>query len=417
MAIGTRSTSGSATKRLPPCSVGKARQIREPERLEPCEQDGDSLDALIRKLYDAVLQEESWPSFLEGLARAVRADAVALVAATTDGTVLREVTFDLGTDPSARRDYLDYYADLDPWARAGALDEPVGAVAVSERFVSESSLARTEFYNDYYRPNGWHHGFGAKLFEDAEGMAAVVTGHRHKRRGAFSPEDERLLARLVPHLRRALRMRHELEAVSAEREAGAQLLDRVSVGTILVDERGRVVRTNRIADDILARCDGLASRPDGLEAAVPQQTVALRRAIAEAAATSRGEGLGAGGRFRISRPSGRSPYLLEVSPIERGAEIWGSGRSLAAILLTDGNGGIQPDERALQTFYELTPAEAELTALLARGLSLDEAADHRGVSRNTARGQLKRIFAKTGTKRQAELVRMVLQGPAGFAKR
>ena len=45
------------------------------------------------------------------------------------------------------------------------------------------------------------------------------------------------------------------------------------------------------------------------------------------------------------------------------------------------------------------------------------AAERRGVSRNTARGQLKRIFAKTGTNRQAELVRMVLQGPAGYARR
>jgi DNA-binding CsgD family transcriptional regulator len=53
--------------------------------------------------------------------------------------------------------------------------------------------------------------------------------------------------------------------------------------------------------------------------------------------------------------------------------------------------------------------------LLSRGLSLEQAADQRGVSLNTARGQLKRIFSKTQTNRQAELVRLVLQGPAGFS--
>ena len=108
---------------------------------------------------------------------------------------------------------------------------------------------------------------------------------------------------------------------------------------------------------------------------------------------------------------------MEVSPLDRDAAIWGAQGTLAAILVTDGNGGAQPDTEALRTFYGLTPAEAELTALLSRGLSLDEAADRRGVSRNTARGQLKRIFAKTRTNRQAELVRMVLQGPAGFSRR
>ena len=49
---------------------------------------------------------------------------------------------------------------------------------------------------------------------------------------------------------------------------------------------------------------------------------------------------------------------------------------------------------------------------IAQGRSLDEAAKDRGVTRNTARTQLKQVFAKTGTKRQGELVRLVLSGVA-----
>lgn len=418
MATGTQPTTGTAAKRSLPCSVRETRRAPEPGPREP---QGDPLDPLVRRLYDTVLGEESWRSFLESLARALRADAIALVAASADGAVMREIGFDPGGDASARRGYLDCYAALDPWARTGAVEVAVGRVAVGTDFFDEAGRVRTggvdddDWHGDLR--DGRHHRFGARLFEDSEDIAAAITGHRRKRAGAFGEREIGLLSRLVPHLRRALRMRHELESVEAEREASAWLLERVSVGTILVDEQGRVVRSNRVADEILARRDGLVARTAGLEASTRRQTAALRKAIADAAATSRGGNRGAGERFRIARPSGGRPYLVEVSPVGRRAQIGGATRGLAAILLTDGNGGGEPDQQALQSFYELTPAEAELTALLARGLCLDEAADHRRVSRNTARGQLKRIFAKTGARRQAELVRMVLQGPAGFTRR
>ena len=64
----------------------------------------------------------------------------------------------------------------------------------------------------------------------------------------------------------------------------------------------------------------------------------------------------------------------------------------------------------LETVYSLTPAEADLVRLLAGGHSLEAAAELRGVTMNTVRTQLKQVFAKTDTKRQAELVRLVLTG-------
>ncbi len=375
---------------------------------------GDPIDALIGRLYQAAIEPEAWAVFLDELARVVRADTMALLATDTAGRALHDLTFAVGTDQKADRDYRDYFFGLDPWAKAGVLEVPVGSVGPSEQFVPESELTRTEFYHDYYRPNGWHHGFGAKLFEDGEGMVGSVTGHRGRQAGPFGPEELQTLSRLVPHLRRALRVRGELEAAAAERDASEQLLERVSIGTLLVDGDGQIVFANRIAEGLLAARDGLSSGPHGLEAASSQQTAELRRAIAGAAETSQGRGHSAGGRFRVARPSGRQPYLVEVTPIQRGAALWGSSRSLAAVLVTDGNGSTQPDVDALRSFYRLTPAEAELAALLAQGMSLADAADVRGVSRNTARGQLKRIFSKTGTNRQAELVRLIVQGPAGF---
>ena len=57
----------------------------------------------------------------------------------------------------------------------------------------------------------------------------------------------------------------------------------------------------------------------------------------------------------------------------------------------------------------LTAAEARLTAKLAQGLALADAAVELGISSHTARTQLKSIFAKTGARRQSELVGMLTE--------
>jgi DNA-binding CsgD family transcriptional regulator len=65
--------------------------------------------------------------------------------------------------------------------------------------------------------------------------------------------------------------------------------------------------------------------------------------------------------------------------------------------------------------FELTPAEANLALLLARGLTLAEVSEAQNISPHTARAQLKSIFAKTGVSRQAELVRLILKSVASLA--
>jgi DNA-binding CsgD family transcriptional regulator len=57
----------------------------------------------------------------------------------------------------------------------------------------------------------------------------------------------------------------------------------------------------------------------------------------------------------------------------------------------------------------LTPSETRLAALLARGLSIETAAMELRIARQTARNQLKSVFAKTGVHRQSELVSLIAQ--------
>jgi DNA-binding CsgD family transcriptional regulator len=73
---------------------------------------------------------------------------------------------------------------------------------------------------------------------------------------------------------------------------------------------------------------------------------------------------------------------------------------------------IDPDERtaldtrALRQLFRLTPAEIQLSIALVNGKSVEEYADEAAISLNTARTHAKRIYSKTGVRRQSELVRI-----------
>ena len=67
--------------------------------------------------------------------------------------------------------------------------------------------------------------------------------------------------------------------------------------------------------------------------------------------------------------------------------------------------------------FGLTKTEAKLTLAIVNGMTATEYSEQHGVSINTAYSQIKDVLAKTGTRRQAELVKLVLEHSPGLEKR
>ena len=84
------------------------------------------------------------------------------------------------------------------------------------------------------------------------------------------------------------------------------------------------------------------------------------------------------------------------------------------LLVSDPDLAVNPAANMLASLYKLSPAEAQLAAALASGANVTDYAEVRELSLNTVRTQLNQILAKTGTHRQAELVKLILTGPAIF---
>ncbi|HJS87728.1 MAG TPA: helix-turn-helix transcriptional regulator [Acetobacteraceae bacterium] len=195
-------------------------------------------------------------------------------------------------------------------------------------------------------------------------------------------------------------------------ESALEALDRMSRGALIVDAEARLAHANRAAQVMLSRADGLGIEWDGgarrLRAANQEQTLTLRRLIWQAAMPRHDATFNGGGVLRLASETG-ALLLASVSPLRAGLA-WNATRHPAAlVLLSAPDQDTAPAPEHLRALFGLTPAEAAVAGRIMRGDGIKAAARALGIAPNTVRTHLSRIFEKTETHRQAELVRLLQQ--------
>lgn len=369
---------------------------------------GESHEELVEGIYAAALEPAQWPDLLLRIARAVDSPgAVFQVQAAATGEMLFIATG--GFDESALVDYARHYAGLDPRVGLG-LKMPVGEIFSVEDHLDVAAFRRSEIYNDFLRPLGLGATLGGIVHADREIFVAPSV-QRPIRPPGFSEKERRRFAALAPHLARAARIGQELGAAAVARHALVAALDRLPRGVLLLDRRLGVRFANGYAEEVLAVGDGLRLDRGALVAARPAETAALRQLVAGAGSPGNREPAAAGGYLTLSRPSLRRRLELLVSPVTPELASIAAGRAVAVVFLVDPDRRLELPHEALRQLYGLTPSEARLATALAEGIGLPEAAEQLGITHETAKSTLRVVFAKTGTRRQAELVRLLLAGP------
>jgi DNA-binding CsgD family transcriptional regulator len=116
----------------------------------------------------------------------------------------------------------------------------------------------------------------------------------------------------------------------------------------------------------------------------------------------------------ISRGSKKPPLHIFVSPLHSRSANYGHDLPIAVIFLFE---TINDSERigdVIRTLYNLSPTESKIAAMLVFNPHLEEVAQAMGITYNTARTHLKRIYLKTGTNRLSALVHRIMTGPVGI---
>jgi len=363
---------------------------------------------LVEEIYAAALEPARWPGVLVAIAGAVNSPgAVLQVQSRATGAVLFAAAG--GIEEAALDEYTRRWAAQDPRLAVG-LPGRVGETLSAEEHLDLAGFRRSAIYNEFLAPLELGATLGAIVHADREIFVAAAA-QRALRPPGFDAEEKRSFAALVPHLARATKIGHELGAAAAARRSFCATLDYLPRGVLLVDARLGLRYANRYAEEVLAAEDGLRVERGALAASAPEATAALRRLVAGAADPAACGPSSAGGYLALPRPSLRRALELLVAPLTPELAPIATGRAVAALFLVDPERRLDLPLEALRQLYGLTPAEARLAALVGEGLGLPEVAARLGIARETAKSNLRAVFAKTGTRRQSELVRLLLGGP------
>jgi DNA-binding CsgD family transcriptional regulator/PAS domain-containing protein len=364
--------------------------------------DDQVLLRILEVLYEAPTNPSQWRTFLQMTGEALGGEAGSLLI--HDFSDVQSVIVEQwNVHPDAIRQYEAHYTEKDVWFQR--IRNSRDWLATSEQLVRFHELQRTEFYTDLIRRYDIPHAVAAMLARTQEGIAnmAIYRGHRA---GAFADDALEPIRVLRPHIQRAYRLHTKLTAARRANESLQAALDCMRTGVILVGEKLKIVTTNRAADRLLAAQDGLLATREGLRAESIAESAELQRLVSTSCLMAAHPAQGCGGGMEVTRRK-KSPLRLMVSPA-RGLNMDRNAVVQAIVFVTDMEEKVRLLPEALQQRYGLTPAECRLAILLADGRSLKEISEMLKVSRNTLKSQLASTYSKTGSTRQSDLVRILL---------
>lgn len=364
---------------------------------------------LIGRLYDTATDTDKWGAFLTELVTLFGASAVHLVHFDFQE---QRMTFSVhtGLDHMSAALWKRYEALLPEDPRMPAYAKYLGKPQSCRMTIDERTLHASRFYREVLVPARIEYTLGLKLSGDNNGGTGLAI-LRDDRSSPFDQADCDLLGRIIPHLKRALEIHKRFALLDFGQRMALEALDRIATGIVLIEEGGVVKFANRLARDIAGSADGFRIMGDSVMFADHDIQTEVIAAARGAIASARAGRVLPGKGFAIPRPSGATPYALMVSTL------WGShlrfdlgllDDPIAVLFLSDPQRPQEAPAELLQRLYGLTPAEARVLEALVAGHNLKGAAAGLSITYETVRSHMKSIFDKTNTRRQIDVVKLVL---------
>lgn len=374
----------------------------------------NEFSALLLSLYGSAADVQSLSRFLAQCSLHVGAVSAALAVLEIDTNRWRY--FDLYPGPvDVGRVYEANYAEEDP-VKAALLRLPPRRFYLAHELCDETTR-RTHPY--------WSEWFGKLGYGDI--CAARVPLGKHyschlgfvRATGAepFGRVELEFLNLLLPHVEQLLQILEHMDRLKIMADLMQEHMVQSGAGCVVLNGEGIVNFRNRIARDLLREGSAIYQRNGSIHLADADADARLGQLVKDCILASRHPNAMNSGMVAAPRPGGL-PLSVVVLPYHApsGAESVLEPRSSAVVMIYDPARPRMDPPRVLRELYRLSEAELRVCWRLANGETLDEIAAAEGVSRETVRSQLKRVFAKTGTSRQSELVRLILVGPTRWAQ-
>jgi len=402
--------------------------------------------AVVYSIYRTVREQDRWPLILKQIQELLSARACCLAIQDFQRRTGKIVIHSGCFDDQYLALYDQTYSRLDPWLRHEEHYRTMDVSWVGDELVSRSQLVGTDFHHEWLMPQDLMHQCSGILFRDREHLI-YLRSYRSPDQPAFSRHELYPLQRLLPHLRQTLELHsmvaskqvahfipmeqfvEHLGASDGIIEAQQQLMavrDQPEEFTISLPQAPTAV-TKPTVESAGASLAAKNDEPDNQDSQDLIDTLLLD--VAESASpmdeTDEAEPIG----HMIAVPArapepGRTqgrrwlPLLFNTTheePNKESSEETGESVETAPIDTLEScsdEPAVEAAEKRLKQLYNLTPSEAKLAELLASGCDLPRAAWRLDIGLNTVRTHLQRIYSKTDTHHQSELVALLLAGPA-----
>jgi len=359
-------------------------------------------------LYETATDSRQWLVFLNELKEYIGASAV-LLAKSDYKNHENRIFHAVGIEYEYIRSYEDRFLYSNPWLKQE--DRHIReTVCRGENIISLENLIKTEFYKEWLLPQGLFYSVFIVVKEKG-GQIFYISALRSQQAGAFEDYHLRLLASLMPHLQHATRRGEYLWQLAIILD----VFDCMQFAVMVVDKRRRLLFSNRTTEEYLNNEDGIQIRDGKVWIRGRQNSSSFSNMIVRAATGTEQDGMSQSSKaIMVARGDRRNlPLWVIVSPLTRRLRrVVCQEDEVALVYVIFPERVSKISETTLRTLFDLTHAEQKLAKLILEGYRLDEAAKHLGISINTARTHMKRIYAKTNTERQTDLVRLFLTSPS-----
>lgn len=363
------------------------------------------LSDLIAAIYDAAFDPSRWPDALERTARFMDATGATYVthdAARKEGNPV----YTFGGDAALNARYFSETVKFNPALVPISLYHEPGDVFHLSELVPVEEVRRSRLFRDWMQPSDWGDFTHALIEKSGTRFATFGVAHPLGRSPASDDAKARLRL-LAPHVLRVAEISRTMEAQRVAVDGMTAALDRLSAGVFLVRADGEYVYANPSALKFLAEAELLSEfegrlRPTSAEAA-RLLADALQASVSDLAMASQ----------PVAIPLGTSAgdnWVWHLVSLRQGSRQL-AGRHYDAVAAIF----IHRAEVRRPTLVQVTTARFKLTAAEARVLfailaaeGVAETAQVLGLSEDTVKTHLKRIYAKTGVSGQAELFKLLL---------
>lgn len=389
----------------------------------------DQFDQVVHRIYSAAIAPSQWEQVVGDIARLFDASR-ALIFTWAHTPAQGGFLFTHNISQAS----LEYWAAKsiheDPFVRAGvAKGRNVDGMAnLDSDLVAHEVLLETPFYKELWAPMDIARLCNGVIFDgtDAHKLPTFISLFRPLRAPAFRHEHVELLSRLLAHLSRSMGVMFHLRDQQLQIASNLAALDRLTCGVVLIDATRDVRFANKAAESLLRQGEtvqmGTRLLPDALRMHLNPRLAGVERRFQDALVRallplplSLSLSLSQDATEHFSQAillpgsDGRPACAVHVAPLPESHDFATAGSPARAIVfLYDLQAASSVDPQVLCRIFELTPAEALAALQIAAGGTVDDMAARLGVSVNTFKTQLQAAYMKTGTHRQADLLKLLL---------